>query len=89
MPKQVPNSTQFDGFVFRSSWKSSLAQTVCDGSDLDYTSLAQCEGLGVIGMNQTAAQSRGLHLHSTFAVAPTDCLWACCGGVRGTEVQTS
>jgi Domain of unknown function (DUF4338)/Transposase DNA-binding/Transposase DDE domain len=41
-----------------------------DGSDLDYTSLAQCEGLGVIGTNQTAAQSRGLHLHSTFAVAP-------------------
>jgi hypothetical protein len=41
-----------------------------DGSDLDYTSLAQCEGLGVIGTNQTAAQSRGLHLHCTFAVAP-------------------
>jgi hypothetical protein len=41
-----------------------------DGSDLEYTSLAQCEGLGVIGTNQTAAQSRGLHLHSTFAVAP-------------------
>jgi hypothetical protein len=41
-----------------------------DGSDLDYTSLAQCSGLGVIGTNQTAAKSRGLHLHSTFAVAP-------------------
>ena len=41
-----------------------------DGSDMDYTSLAQCEGLGVIGTNQTAAKSRGLHLHSTFAVAP-------------------
>ena len=41
-----------------------------DGSDLEYTSLAQCEGLGVIGTNQTSAQSRGLHLHSTFAVAP-------------------
>lgn len=41
-----------------------------DGSDLNYTSLAQCEGLGVIGTNQTAAQSRGLHLHTTFAVAP-------------------
>lgn len=41
-----------------------------DGSDLDYSSLAQCEGLGVIGTNQTAAQSRGLHLHSTLAVAP-------------------
>lgn len=41
-----------------------------DGSDLDYSSLAQCEGLGVIGTNQTAAQSRGLHLHCTLAVAP-------------------
>lgn len=41
-----------------------------DGSDLDYTSLAQCEGLGVIGTNQTSAQSRGLHLHTTLAVAP-------------------
>ncbi len=41
-----------------------------DGSDLDYSTLAQCEGLGVIGTNQTEAQSRRLHLHSTFAVAP-------------------
>ena len=41
-----------------------------DGTDLDYTSLAQCEGLGVIGSNQTGAQSRGLHLHSTLAVGP-------------------
>ncbi|MGH9340053.1 MAG: IS4 family transposase [Acidobacteriota bacterium] len=41
-----------------------------DGTDLDYSSLAQCEGLGVIGSNQTGAQTRGLHLHSTLAVAP-------------------
>ncbi len=41
-----------------------------DWSDLDYTSLAQCEGLGVIGTNQTGAQSRGLRLHTTFAIAP-------------------
>jgi hypothetical protein len=40
-----------------------------DGSDLDYSSLAQCKGLGVIGTNQTSAQSRGLHLHTTLAVA--------------------
>lgn len=39
-----------------------------DGSDLNYTSLAQCQGLGTIGRNQTGASSRGLHLHSTFAV---------------------
>ena len=41
-----------------------------DGSDLNYASLAQCEGLGIIGTNQTATQSRGLHLHTTFVVAP-------------------
>ena len=40
-----------------------------DGSDLNYTSLAECEGLGVTGSNQTGAQSRGLHLHSMLAVA--------------------
>ncbi len=38
-----------------------------DGTDLNYSSLAQCEGLGVIGTNQTSAKSRGLHLHSTLA----------------------
>jgi hypothetical protein len=43
---------------------------VQDGSDLEYTNLHQCEGLGEIGTNQTGATSRGLHLHSTFAVAP-------------------
>ena len=43
---------------------------VQDGSDLDYTNLDQCEDLGVIGTNQTGAKSRGLHLHSTLAVAP-------------------
>ena len=39
-----------------------------DGCDLDYNNLAQCDGLGEIGTNQTGAKSRGLHLHSTFAV---------------------
>ncbi|MDA2931468.1 IS4 family transposase, partial [Acidobacteria bacterium AH-259-O06] len=43
---------------------------ISDGSDLNYTRLAQCEGLGVIGSNQTGAKTRGLHLHSTLAVAP-------------------
>ena len=38
-----------------------------DGTDLNYSSLAQCEGLGVIGTNQTGTNSRGLHLHSTLA----------------------
>jgi len=43
---------------------------VQDGSDLNYNTLDQCEGLGEIGTNQTGAKSRGLHLHATLAVAP-------------------
>ena len=39
-----------------------------DGSDLIYSNLDHCDGLGVIGANQTGAKSRGLHLHSTLAV---------------------
>lgn len=45
-----------------------LVLCVHDGTALDYAGLAQCKGLGVIGTNQTGAQSRGLHLHSTLAV---------------------
>lgn len=40
-----------------------------DGTTLDYTGLEQCTGLGVTGRNQTGAQSRGLHLHSTLAIS--------------------
>ena len=39
-----------------------------DGTDLNYTGAAECEGLGVIGSNQTGAKSRRLHLHSTLTV---------------------
>ena len=49
-----------------------------DGSDLNYSSLAQCEGLGVIGTNQTVAQSCGLHLHSTLVLTrPMGFHWVC------------
>jgi hypothetical protein len=41
-----------------------------DGTDLNFSTLRQCEGLGLIGTNQTGAKSRGLHLHSTLAVTP-------------------
>jgi len=41
-----------------------------DGTDLNYSSLVRCEGLGMIGTNQTGANSRGLHLHSTLTVTP-------------------
>ena len=43
---------------------------VQDGTDLNYNNLDRCEGLGEIGSNQTGAKSRGLHMHSTLAVAP-------------------
>ena len=39
-----------------------------DGSDLNFNNLSNCEGLGVIGNNQTGAKSKGLHLHSMIAV---------------------
>jgi hypothetical protein len=39
-----------------------------DGSDVNYSGLVQCDGLGVIGSNQTGAQSGGLHLHSTLVL---------------------
>lgn len=42
---------------------------VQDGSDLNYNTLDRCQGLGVIGSNQTGAKSRGLHLHSTLALS--------------------
>ncbi len=38
-----------------------------DTTDLDYSANRSCEGLGVIGKNQTATESRGLRLHSTMA----------------------
>jgi hypothetical protein len=40
-----------------------------DGTDLNYSSLTQCEGLGAIGTNQTGAVSQGMHLHSTLTVS--------------------
>jgi len=49
-----------------------------DGSDLNYNNLDQCEGLGSIGTNQTGAESRGLHLHSSFVEYCEQCLrWYC------------
>ena len=40
-----------------------------DGSELNYTNLDSCKGLGELKANQTSAKTRGLNLHSTFAVA--------------------
>ena len=62
-----------------------------DGTDLNYNSLAQCEGLGVIGTNQTSAQSRGLHLHSTLVVTtdglPLGLLGAKCEAPEGKKEE--
>jgi len=44
---------------------------VQDRSDLNYTALAHCTGLGELSANQTGAKSRGLHLHSTLALTAT------------------
>ena len=41
-----------------------------DGTELNYTGLAQCQGLGCLGTNQTGARSVGLHLHTTLVVTP-------------------
>ncbi|MCP4899660.1 MAG: IS4 family transposase, partial [bacterium] len=62
-----------------------------DGTDLNYNSLAQCEGLGVIGANQTGTQSRGLHLHSTLVVTtdglPLGLLGAKCEAPQGQKEE--
>jgi len=41
---------------------------VADGTTLDYTGLADCEGLGHTGSNQTGAFSRGIQMHTTLAI---------------------
>lgn len=45
-----------------------LVLCVQDGTELNYTSLAQCQGLGSLGTNQTGARSMGLRLHTTLAL---------------------
>ncbi len=42
-----------------------------DGSDLNFSRRPGCEGLQVIGKNQTSSSARGLHLHATLAVSET------------------
>jgi len=41
---------------------------VQDGTDFNFNGLDECEGLGIIGSNQTGVGSRGLHMHSTLAI---------------------
>ena len=39
-----------------------------DGTDLNFATRPNCEGLGIIGRNQTDSKTLGLHLHLTLAV---------------------
>ena len=41
---------------------------VQDGTDIAYSTRPECEGLEVIGRNQTSAEARGVHLHATLAL---------------------
>ena len=40
-----------------------------DGTDLSFATRPGCEGLSIIGRNQTTAKTLGLHLHLTLAVS--------------------
>ena len=40
-----------------------------DGTDLTFATRPGCEGLSIIGRNQTSAETLGLHLHVTLAVS--------------------
>ena len=42
-----------------------------DGTDLNFATRPGCDGLEVIGKNQTKATALGLHLHATLAVSDT------------------
>lgn len=39
-----------------------------DGTDFNFATRPHCEGLGIIGRNQTTSETLGLHLHLTLAV---------------------
>lgn len=62
-----------------------LPEVLCihDTSDLNFSTLLACKGLGVIGKNQTKTESLGLRLHSSFVVDAQDGLplgllnWQC------------
>lgn len=47
-----------------------LVLVVQDTTDLNFSTRLHTEGLGLVGSNQTGAQSRGLQLHSSVALTP-------------------
>lgn len=56
---------------------------VHDTTDLNYSTLLACEGLGIIGKNQTQTESGGLRLHSSYVLSAAEGLplglldWKC------------
>jgi hypothetical protein len=46
----------------------SVVLCVQDSTDLNYSTLLACEGLGFMGTNQSRVESQGLRLHSTLAL---------------------
>ncbi len=42
---------------------------VQDGTDISFSTRPECDGLEVIGRNQTSAKARGVHLHATLALS--------------------
>jgi hypothetical protein len=43
---------------------------ITDKTDLNYNGLSKCQGLGIIGTNQTSAETRGLKMCSTYVLNP-------------------
>ena len=39
-----------------------------DGTDISYSTRPECEGVEVIGRNQTTCEAKGVHLHATLAI---------------------
>jgi len=60
---------------------------VHDHTDLNFSSLSECEGLGVIGKRVSNAKTRGLRLHTCFVLSereglPLGVFWAKCYAPR-------
>ena len=52
-----------------------------DGTDLNFATRPGCDGLGIIGRNQTSSKTLGLHLHLTLAVSGEGLPLGCCAAV--------
>ena len=50
-----------------------------DGTDLNFSRRPGCEGLQLVGKNQTSATSLGLHMHATLAVTEAGLPLGCSG----------